>query len=588
MGQTEQQISADVRAAKDVVQHFVKVRKSMRIYLQNNEVLTRLKQELSRRFAAFFETVSGPLEITISRNDLTYGDTVVYQKDGTDEDELLFQLYRSGLRSLTFHQGVEKDELFKFLGMLNQTADQNVQDDLVTLLWSGEFRFIQYYAIDDYLEEGGAEEGMKALEARVDSPTPLPPPNPEAAGPYNEDVEMDLSRVKADQRLPREAAGLSERETALLLKEVEEHDTAQLLKTTVEIALEAMVAESTRDQENKLTEVVIALGQSLIDEGDFKTAAQYYGHIDQLSRTEFKSVPQVLRVQQQIKFTFANPAHWKNLAGLLNDVFTGDLNDIPRFLALIPDTAMPELLNQYAQIQSPNLRKAFLDGLLPHSEKNGAALVNFLGSAAARPVLREVIALLGRAEDPKAVEMLGKYVRDPDPRIRREAVFALGRGKSNDAANLLVQCLDDEDLEIRTTALRNLMSMQANTTFPRLKALLERSDFEEREFQEKMRFSLALAKVGSWQSVSFFAAVLNRKSLFSGKNDVELKLCAVQALGSLVSVDGDGDQMAFSDRTDRAQVEQLLRTQGNNQPKPVREKIDEILKSLDRRKGSVR
>ena len=77
----------------------------------------------------------------------------------------IFQMYRDGIRELTFQQGVKADEMRVFAQICNEDIAA-IDDDTVTLMWKAEFDRIQYYAVDSLGEQldAGAQEDSDLLE----------------------------------------------------------------------------------------------------------------------------------------------------------------------------------------------------------------------------------------------------------------------------------------------------------------------------------------------------------------------------------------------------------------------------------------
>lgn len=95
----------------------------------------------------------GDIELHISTNRITCGDQVVYKSDARDNN-LAFDLFRQGLRRLTFKPGVSDDEVRSFMVLFAEcrSADQ-IDSDFVSTLWQESLPNIQYVAIDGFTEK---------------------------------------------------------------------------------------------------------------------------------------------------------------------------------------------------------------------------------------------------------------------------------------------------------------------------------------------------------------------------------------------------------------------------------------------------
>jgi hypothetical protein len=68
----------------------------------------------------------------------------------------IFQMYRDGIRELTFKAGIGPDEIKTFSDICNEDVAA-MDDDIVTLMWKAGFECIQYYAVDSLGEQAGEE-----------------------------------------------------------------------------------------------------------------------------------------------------------------------------------------------------------------------------------------------------------------------------------------------------------------------------------------------------------------------------------------------------------------------------------------------
>lgn len=71
----------------------------------------------------------------------------------------IFQMYRDGVRELTFQQGLDIDEMRTFATVCNADIAA-IDDDIVTLMWKADFGSIQYYAVDSLGEQETVESDL--------------------------------------------------------------------------------------------------------------------------------------------------------------------------------------------------------------------------------------------------------------------------------------------------------------------------------------------------------------------------------------------------------------------------------------------
>lgn len=96
---------------------------------------------------------SGDVELVIGTNRITYGDDAVYKSDAR-ENNLAFELFRQGLRRVTFTSGVSDEEVDAFVRHFAMCREiEKVDEDFVSTLWRESLPGIHTVAIDGFTEK---------------------------------------------------------------------------------------------------------------------------------------------------------------------------------------------------------------------------------------------------------------------------------------------------------------------------------------------------------------------------------------------------------------------------------------------------
>ena len=157
-------VSQRTPALRDLIRLLVKAQKALRLYQANNAMAHRLEKELYAKLFAHLEE-EGAFELTVQEFKLFLGEEVLYESNDRN-DSLSFTLFRDGVRKLSFHPGLEDEELHSFLTCLNRVGvHSNDQDDLVTLFWEQDFKSIKYYAIEELSSESSGPSLQHQLES---------------------------------------------------------------------------------------------------------------------------------------------------------------------------------------------------------------------------------------------------------------------------------------------------------------------------------------------------------------------------------------------------------------------------------------
>ena len=160
---------------RDVAQllyNLAKTARSFGFYARTNRAIARFLTELLDGFTDFLDE-HGSLRLAVGADRFIFQDLDVYH-DPDREAGLPFRLYRDGIRSVVFKQGLTQEELDQLLDILAKRASTGrdaEEEDVVTMLWKLSFEHITYQAVEGFTHDlhaasgTGEEDGEKAGEA---------------------------------------------------------------------------------------------------------------------------------------------------------------------------------------------------------------------------------------------------------------------------------------------------------------------------------------------------------------------------------------------------------------------------------------
>ncbi len=136
----------------DLTQEFYtaldKLIRGMQLYQGKGGLVERLLSEVMKRSDKLLQRRDSTVKIS------PIG-PICFDKPLSDDGKVakyIFQMYRDGVRELTFQQGVDVDDMRQFARICNEDIAA-IDDDIVTLLWKAGFERIQYYAVDSLGEQ---------------------------------------------------------------------------------------------------------------------------------------------------------------------------------------------------------------------------------------------------------------------------------------------------------------------------------------------------------------------------------------------------------------------------------------------------
>ncbi len=138
--------------ARDLTGAFIKAIKAFRFYPPDNPTLKGFRDQLLKKFQFFLNKYQS-FEIQVGEYDLSFKGKILYENRDV-KTSIAFLIYKDGLRKIRFMKGLEEWEVQGIIDILKQSETINqLEDDIVTLMWERDFMHISFVATDEFLEE---------------------------------------------------------------------------------------------------------------------------------------------------------------------------------------------------------------------------------------------------------------------------------------------------------------------------------------------------------------------------------------------------------------------------------------------------
>ena len=138
--------------ARDVTSAFVKAVKAARFYPADNPTVKGFRDQFLKK-TQFFVNKYQHYILQIGEYEFSYKGKVLYENRDV-KSSLAFLMYKDGLRELRLMKGIEEWEAQGFVDLIKRSETINqLEDDLVTLIWEKDFIHISYMATDEFLDE---------------------------------------------------------------------------------------------------------------------------------------------------------------------------------------------------------------------------------------------------------------------------------------------------------------------------------------------------------------------------------------------------------------------------------------------------
>ncbi len=492
------------------------------------------------------------LRLEIGKDRLLFNEEPVYvapEKQGN----LPFVLFRDGIQTMEFYNGIDQEELASFLVILNQywVLTEEPEGDLVTALWDAQIPHIRYTVSDVFWgpePEVDLEDFSTGKAPGSDEAKPEFAGQQGAGGIYSDPFgQQKIGDAKGQESVPARDTGLPDWDRPIDPEKI--HLTPEEEKHLSEWVIQEEQSDSGDDFLNAIFDSLLAVNktedleimlnalktafQEAFEQGNWDTASALLGKVSEIDHGH----PDVSPGHPSWTKTFfsqisASPA-LDALREHLPIAPAEQLESIKRSLLLLTPEAIPTLSRILAQEQVFEPRKMLMEVIAELASRDLRPLESMLDTPDGVLVER-LVNILGRLEGEKADALLGNLLNHPFSGVRREAAAALLR---RDPKNIqrVASLMKDEDEVLRRLIL-GFLSRHRNPVAEDLIVGFLRSDSPLQGNSEHVLACFkALGFCGSSRSVPFLGEILkglNWKDIFRSKSRSQGAVMALKAIGT--------------------------------------------------------
>lgn len=545
----EERVKKLTPLAKDVVMVLVKTIKATKMYLPNNPIYQKFREELRERLDVYFE-YEEYLSFLVNRFELAFLDQQVYYNPDK-EDNIALMFFKDGIREFCFHKGVTPEEIDAFIEILKfDQAGHELDDDLVTLMWEKDFQNITYTLADEATaEESEEEEALLSFEEE-----------PEAIRQLDE-LRERASRDSAvrgggigvspgvGSGLPAMSAGNEEDDYMLIRGTFKPPDDLSLLTELTDIFYEILLTETEREHFEMVAGTLSKALEMLVQRGELSLATILVMRVQELMAD-----PRLAGWSDELDKIIDKAASRELVKKVGEYIDQGGIEAMESagsYLAQLDSRAVGQTVELLETLEDRKSRKAICDILGAQTGGNGKLLVPFLGHRYWY-VVRNVVMILGKVADPDTMEALGGVLGSSDARLRREALYALASIKGDKAEEFIGRAISSSDRGTTALAARLLVDMAPEKAYARLLEVVSGKGFQNREFDEKKEVFELLGRAGGEKAVPYFAQQFKLKGFWkSAKRD---KARAAAAYGLAAAGGQEANDLLQSGTDSKSQI----------------------------------
>lgn len=521
----------DIEIVKDIIQSMLKAKKTLKIYPSNNPIYVKAAEESFQKFDRFLK-LNNELQLNFRQSEVLYNNQQVYFNSQKDDNIALF-FFKDGIKEVSFMNGLTQKEYEDFMKILS-TDFENValDDDIVTLLWEHDFEHIKYVVDEDILSDDEEEDREKICQ--------------KIKNDLYTDDDLEKAYQEGCNTTEKEESNLvpiNEHEIKLIISEIQKEETYSKVDKVIIILAELIYHTKEKSLFNDIVGFTEHAITYCIKCGDFKRASSIIKTIKDISKDKSLGDDNIQTLSRIFSTISSEPCIRE--IGIILDGETEIENDaLMSYVRHLDTTSMPVFITLMGELQSIRGRRLIIDILSIIGKLDMETLSKGLYDSRWY-VVRNVITILGKIADAKAVEYLTKPLSHPDQRVRKEAIKTLGSIGSSNILPHIKTVLSDEDPTLRIYAARILGTIKTDAAKRILLAENSKKEFIDKDFTEKKELFDALTHWQDQDVKDFLLGTLNRKKFWRRKKNNETRACAAYAIGVI----GFKEAMPYLEKT---------------------------------------
>jgi len=505
--------------------------RAIQLYLPNNPVYQRAVENINVALRAAWQSTDD-IVLDVGETDLRWEDSVVYSQE-QKSDSIAWTMYKDGVRSLTFKRGVEEGEIVKFLSVLHRakTLTADAPDDLLTLLWEQDFRFIAYT-----FRELGTDNAAPITESEE---VPATTPNDVRAAVQEEAPPKREGLVSMDD-FDTTLYFLDDKEIDYLRTEVEREYQQDLRGNVLAMLFDLLELQTYGTVRAELISIIENFIPYLLGAGDFRAVALILRETRSILQRARELIPEHRQALEALPSRLSQPEALSQLLQSLDEATVNPGEDeLGDLLQEFRPEALVTLMAWVPKLTNERVRELVQKSAERLAQAHAAEVLKAL--AASDPAAQlEMVKLAGRLKLAGAPDGMSKLLETGDRQLKLAVVDALTAIAAPSAMRLLEKAVDDSDRDVRIAAVKFLAQRGHRNAFQRIEAAVTGAKLKDADLTEKMAFFEAYGALAGQAGVPTLEKMLLVKGLLARKEDPETRACAAMALGRIRTPEARG------------------------------------------------
>jgi HEAT repeat protein len=511
----------------ELLRLFGKAARTHQLYLPNNPVYKTAHEALRAAFVPLW-TLTDEIALTFSESEVKWDGETVLEEPSRGSDSLPWLFYKDGVRELRMLRGFEVDEIDRLLDILQRVRKTSPdEDDLLTLLWQGDFLYLRYRYVD--LSQDATVPLADGGEALASSPEEAREAMAAAAQEATREGVVNMADFDGTLYF------LDEKEIEYLQSEVRREYQADLRQNVVSVLLDIFETQLQPAIRDEVSEILDALMLHMLSAGQFHNVA----FLVRESLVAVQRAPELLpaqreRLSQLPSRLSAADALSQLLQSLDESPELPAAEDVLELFEQLRGPALGTVLDWLGRLQNARLRPMLEQAASRLASLNTAELVKLIQSPTPHVAL-EAVRRAGALQSSAAVAPLARVLADGSAELRLAAVQALNEIGSPGALQALERGVEDSERDVRIATLRAIQARSYRPALARIESAVKGKAVRDADLSEKMAVFEAYGALCGDAGVGFLDGILNGKTMFGRREDAEMRACAAIALGRVKS-----------------------------------------------------
>jgi hypothetical protein len=542
-----EQADADQIAAQqagEIFFHLLKGLKNIGIYRHNHG---RYGEYLEPAFVALTDFLKEwhNLPLKLGPYTLEYNKQVIYEEHS--KENLSYRFYRDGMRFLIFREGIELEELLRFvlLTIEGQEDNSNQHEDMITRLWKESFQFIEYVVVEGFafgeLSQDQVEIEVEKIVGYLRNQLAANSDDITRFARLNlEDLELELNDVEQVRGNIISGRPASSDDKQWVQDELYNEEKNRLFAKMVLILFQILERDCASQDFEMISESFSQVLDTLILSEDVRGSVAVLQRLDQMQGKEgLDSVQKEFVAKIRLNFSqrMAEPQRLQAVVQYMTLAQVPDEQAVKAYMQVISPTELPVLTEMLEQLERIEAREILIDVLAEHGKHHTSIFAERLDNKASN-VVKDMLAIIDKINPSDKLSLYANCLDHPNIMIRLEGLKVLAQSRSEAAIRHLEHAAKDEDIQMRLAAYRALAQRHPKRSTPMLKTRMRSDNFASLDRREQLAIAMALGETRTPDALKFFASLFGRKgNLFSRAKNNDVKLMAVKGLLAMKNLD---------------------------------------------------